>query len=417
MKSLIPSLLRNCSREGGLQFTLGKVMIWVLVILSVVAPLTLAAPDGLGEPLDPRLERLKQIQAEQERLRKQIAEAQYQERTLANQIEYFDNQIRLTQLAIEETEGRITQTQAQLAAVSQDIEVLQTKLDNLDESVRELTTVLRARIRASYQATRISPLTVFLASGSFQDAIRRLSYLEILQKEDKRLLQQMQQTQSLYLQQKSDLERFKKEKESLKAQLESQKALLKQQQANLTDQKASKEYLLEVTQNQESKYQQLLAQTEEEIRAIKEALRSLGTKLGEVKQGDVIAHVGNTGCSTGPHLHFGYYVNGVAIDPLPLLQSGKLAWPLANPQITQTFNDPRTRSWYQSFFGMSGHNGIDMVDELLGSGAPIYAAADGVAYAVHDSRACSLTGTVGRGIRIDHPDGTKTIYWHVQPSG
>ena len=48
---------------------------------------------------------------------------------------------------------------------------------------------------------------------------------------------------------------------------------------------------------------------------------AFSAKKGDrVSQGDIIAFVGNTGMSTGPHVHLSIYKNGKLIDPLSVLK-------------------------------------------------------------------------------------------------
>ncbi|MDH5174780.1 MAG: M23 family metallopeptidase, partial [Elusimicrobiota bacterium] len=44
-------------------------------------------------------------------------------------------------------------------------------------------------------------------------------------------------------------------------------------------------------------------------------------KGDKVTKGQVIGSVGDTGLATGPHLHWGLYVHGVPVDPLPWVKS------------------------------------------------------------------------------------------------
>jgi murein DD-endopeptidase MepM/ murein hydrolase activator NlpD len=53
-------------------------------------------------------------------------------------------------------------------------------------------------------------------------------------------------------------------------------------------------------------------------------LSAIDVQAGQqVSRGQALGKVGSTGRSTGPHLHLGCYALGTAVDPAPLMETGK----------------------------------------------------------------------------------------------
>lgn len=361
--------------------------------------------DELSNQLKQKQEEIKQVQA-------QLAATQAQEKTLKTQLNYIDTQNKLTQLKIEETEFQIKK-------LDKEIEDLSGRIDRLSTSVDSISEVLLERIVKTYKYSNPSPLDLIFSSHGITDLLERLKYLQVAQANDKKVLYQLQATKTTYNDQKTDRQTRQEEQEKLKVDLE-------KYTKQLAEQKQAKEDILRVTQNDEKKFQDLLAKLRADTDSISRALAGAGTKLGPVKKGERIAGVGMSGCTTGPHLHFevmspAHVENGVIIgrenkvDPKPYLASGRFAKPVLDytgndcSEGGSCSNGDITTHFGQVYF-LGTHTGLDIADFF---GAPIYAAEDGEAYATQDSKACYLTGTVGKGVFVDHKDGIVTLYWHI----
>jgi hypothetical protein len=118
------------------------------------------------------------------------------------------------------------------------------------------------RIVETYKKGKIDPLALLFSSKDFSEFVSRYKYLRVIQLHDRKLMIQTETVRRNYEDQKNLKEEKQAQLEGLKKKLESQKILLDQQ-------KSQKETFLEITKNDERRFQQLLAAARAQLEKFK----------------------------------------------------------------------------------------------------------------------------------------------------
>ncbi|OGC46429.1 hypothetical protein A2V49_02755 [candidate division WWE3 bacterium RBG_19FT_COMBO_34_6] len=381
-------------------------------------------------------EKVDDLQDKIEEYEKKIANLQKEANTLSREIESYNNQISLTQLKIQNSINKIAKTEKEINKLGEDIDSLVVRIDKLIERIQYQQNVLRERIRERYKTRETSTFMIIFGTTSLNNLVKKAEYLKAIEVQDNKVLAQMHETKETFNKQKTLFEEKKDKEESLKQQLVSEKANLDAYKLQLENKKQEQKRLLEVTQNNEVKYQKMLSDAKKELDQITSAVSVLKNQGStDVEKGQKIGTQGNTGYSFGDHLHFGvykyssfedidgwdwYYSNYV--DPAKKLKkktvnwddgcgtsdkktvgSGDWSWPIEDPTVSQGFGHT---CWSDRYYGGKDHPAYDMYGSY---GASVHAADDGKAFFCDN-----CLGDGANGVFIFHDDDYMTIYWHLQ---
>lgn len=310
------------------------------------------ATTSFADTLSSYQQQLNQLKQQKAATAQKVQELTQQEQSLQSQIASVNQSINALQTSIDQTQAQIEQRNQQLAK-------LRTEIDQTQQQLTQQYQVLEQRVRVMYEAGQTSYLSVLFSATSFSDLLDRLELLSMIAEQDKRVLNQIQES-------KAKLDAAQQELEAQQRQQQQAYALLLKQQSQMEDRKRQQQVLLaQVQQNKAAAQQQL----RDENAAM--------SKLQSLIDSFLKAYGGYSGAASG------------------------WTWPVPGYyQISSGFG-------YRSFGGGEFHKGIDIPAPR---GTPIVAATSGrVLYA-------GPAEGFGNWIVIQSAGGLLEVYGHMPAS-
>ena len=297
------------------------------------------------------------------------------------------------QQTLSNLDQQVSSLQAIINRTQTEINRLNTEIDQLNEDIETQRQLLARIINLLYKKSQASTFELMITSDNFSDYLDQQEYLDRIKRG---IVDSVNRVRAL----QADLEAQKQAQQDL---LDNQQA----QQVVLNASRWEKQQLLTTTNNEEAQYQSQLAQLEAEQADLEAQLENYlnslikqTVNLGSVQAGDVIGTNGNTGWSTGPHLHLVIYSaenTNTKYDPAVFLRNNNLVWPMGG-----------SGGWVSQGYH-AGHRALDIA---ASEGVPIRAIADGTI--VH--RGCLFTEIPKYstfGVIINHGDYF-SLYIHLQ---
>lgn len=204
--------------------------------------------DDLNKQIEEQEVRRAELEKQAAEYQQVIDQKQGEIKSLNNQIAIFNARINKIQVEINITEEDIDQTELEIISLEYGIE-------QAEEDILEQKDNLGVVIQTIAEFDQTSQVEMILSSDDFSDFFNQLTYLDNLQNGVREKVESLRALKQLLSEDKESKEEKKEHLQGLKEQLDSQKW-------SLASQRSSKETLLNQTQGEESKYQQMLANIE-----------------------------------------------------------------------------------------------------------------------------------------------------------
>jgi murein DD-endopeptidase MepM/ murein hydrolase activator NlpD len=292
----------------------------------------------------------------------QVAQLLGQERQLQGEIAAFDVQLRAVQVQIDDET-------AKLVLLAEQVDQAKQQLAEKQAELAQHITDFGRRMRLMYKSGQVSGLELVFSAANFTDLMNRVVFFNVIVREDRRQVAELQKERAAIEAMKADLEAKKAEQARVVKQVQDQKAQLQA----VRDQRAAREQQIAAI---EAQFQRLLADMEAQRAALQAQIAAL--------------------------IHESFRARS----------SGKWIWPI-DGVITQGFGctsypfEPYDPTCASHHF----HSGIDIATDY---GTPVHAADGGI---VHNfTMGCTWGGGLcgyGRYVVMVHAGGFTTLYGHL----
>ena len=326
----------------------------------------------------------------------QIAELEAQNAEHTHEVDALMLRANNLKDAIRKLQSRINDLQANIKANKTKSKQLKKDIKQAEIELEQQQKTLGQNIKLMYIEDEISTFEMLATSKDLGEFMDKQQYRDVVGDKISAQVEKIKQLKKKLAAQRKEVERLIKEDEAMRHEI--------------GEQKAEQDRLLAMNESEQSKFNAQVAVNNQKIDELRAAQAALAAALanktyavapaGYVNGGAVIGNVGNTGLSSGAHLHLEVRVGGGVTNPGPYIRHN----PVNGSYVTQGY-------WaYNPIYLNDHHPGID------------YSRGDGAVRAIDSGnlyRGCSnqLLGTsnnaYGYVAIVEHAGGHISVYAHM----